>query len=163
MPGIQVNGSFKCRCQAKKITSARIKRPRRGRFNLAGWTRPSALLCRTRSLRFRSISRRQASQLPRRCDIPAAWVPHKAHAVFYFGKIQRPFNLDRSISIVARRNRSVAAQGGTPVAFRRPRAILMRDVASRHARGRKIRSNDQAQYDLHHPSLARLIRQRPVT
>ena len=33
--------------------------------------------------RFRRISRRQASQLPRRCDIPAAWVPYKAHAVFY--------------------------------------------------------------------------------
>ena len=37
--------------------------------------------------RFRRISRRQASQLPRRCDIPAAWVPHKAHAVFYCATI----------------------------------------------------------------------------
>jgi hypothetical protein len=33
--------------------------------------------------RFRRISRRQASQLPRWCDIPAAWAPYKAHAVFY--------------------------------------------------------------------------------
>jgi nitrogen regulatory protein P-II 2 len=34
-------------------------------------------------LRFRSISRRQASQLPRRCDIPAARVLQGARAVFY--------------------------------------------------------------------------------
>jgi nitrogen regulatory protein P-II 2 len=32
---------------------------------------------------FRSISRRQASQLPRRCDIPAARVLNGARAVFY--------------------------------------------------------------------------------
>jgi hypothetical protein len=33
-------------------------------------------------LKFRRISRRQASQLPRWCDIPAAWAS-KIHAVFY--------------------------------------------------------------------------------
>jgi hypothetical protein len=32
--------------------------------------------------KFRRISRRQASQLPRWCDIPAAWTL-KVHAVFY--------------------------------------------------------------------------------
>jgi SulP family sulfate permease len=37
---------------------------------------------------FRRISRRQASQLPRWRDIPAAWVPDKAHAVFYSPSIE---------------------------------------------------------------------------
>ena len=45
--------------------------------------------------KFWRISRRQASQLPRWCDIPAAWVPHKAHAVFYSKVREAPLDSKR--------------------------------------------------------------------
>jgi hypothetical protein len=50
--------------------------------------------------KFRRISRRQASQLPRRCDIPAAWVPYKAHAVFYWAGVT--FGPPRSLHVQSR-------------------------------------------------------------
>ncbi|MGO9934036.1 MAG: hypothetical protein ACLPV8_19790, partial [Steroidobacteraceae bacterium] len=40
-------------------------------------------------LRFRSISRRQASQLPRRCDIPAARVPQQNSRRFLYSRARR--------------------------------------------------------------------------
>jgi hypothetical protein len=103
----------------------------------------------------RRISRRQASQLPRRCDIPAAWVPHKAHAVFYFLMVMAfPSRRPCSVSIVAGRCRPIAAQCGAGIARRDSQAILVRDIASRNAPGCQIRGNEHAKYDFHRPSLA---------
>jgi hypothetical protein len=58
-----------------------------------------------------------------------------------------------SVSIIARRRRTVAAQRGACVPLGGPRAILMRDIASRNAPRHQERGN-QKKYRFHNPSLA---------
>ena len=84
--GEQISANFNHinSCQSSEINLTigyKASAPHPGNF---GSMYPSFERKEVRSKWFRSISRRQTSQLPRWCDIPAAWAPQKTHAVFYF-------------------------------------------------------------------------------
>ena len=75
------------RTRASTASAYRGNRP--GRHLTRRWSEPRSASGGASILRFRSISRRQASQLPRRCDIPAARVLQQDSRRFLYPRARR--------------------------------------------------------------------------